>query len=96
MNDSNKTPALTLFVRNNCHWSEQVREKLGQLGLLYTERNIIDQDAMLDLLELGGIFEVPFFVDATNAMHLYEARDIIAYLEKMYGKGEVALPEANA
>lgn len=36
-------------------------------------------------MEMGGVQQVPFFVDSEHGVSMYESDDIINYLEETYG-----------
>ncbi len=63
--------------------------KMGDLGVSFDERNITDEKNLKELLERGGNRQVPYLVDEGKNIEMYESGDIISYLNKEYGKGDL-------
>ncbi len=76
---------LKLYVRTGCPFCARVLAKLGELGLPFEERNIADERILDELLALGGKRQVPFLVDESRGVSLYESEDIVRHLERAYG-----------
>jgi glutathione S-transferase len=63
---------------------------LDELGLAYTEKNIsTDIEAAAELLDHGGKGQVPYLIDTTTGIDLYESAAIAEYLQTMYGNPPV-------
>lgn len=77
---------LELYQKEGCPYCQRVRAKMTELDLDYICRNVRDggsRKAEL-LTKLGGMVQVPFLVDTTRNVAMYESEDIIKYLEKNY------------
>ena len=67
----------------------KVRNKLCELELDYIMRNVPKGSKKREYLQvLGGKQQVPFLVDQSRGVNMYESEDIIAYLEKHYSRSE--------
>ena len=78
---------LELFHFEACPYCKKVREKFQELGVNYISVPSLPGTKNWDrLIELGGEEQVPFIHDPKTGMKMYESADIIAYLEKTYGK----------
>lgn len=77
---------LELYHFEACPFCVKVRQKLEELDLPYVSlpcrRGSKHRE---NLVKLGGREQVPFLVDPSHGVHLYESDEIIAYLEKTYG-----------
>lgn len=49
-----------------------------------------DEAALQELIEKGGINQVPFLVDSEKAVSMYESSDIIDYIRENYASSKVA------
>lgn len=78
---------LTLYVKDGCGFSAQVRKKMQELGLSCTEKNTKDPGVLDDLVARGGQTKTPYLVDSETGIEMYESDLINAYLEAHYGEG---------
>lgn len=85
---------LALYQAEGCGYSQSVRETMTELGLSYIVHNprtpggdVRNEQALEDLLELGGTDQIPFLVDHNRQVKLYVSDEIIGYLETHYGEG---------
>ena len=76
---------LTLYVKAGCAYCAMVILKLEELNLQYEEKNIADEKIAEELVARGGERQVPYLVDTTANVEMYESADICAYLEEKYG-----------
>lgn len=76
---------LTLYVKTGCPYCAVAVQKLHDLSLPYEEKNISDPAISAELVERGGMRQVPYLVDAARGVEMYESADIAAYLDKHYG-----------
>lgn len=83
-----QAPSIELFQREDCPSSHAVRNHLTRLGLDFVAHTVPDGDALKhdQLVKAGGKDQIPFLVDHTSGVKLYESQAIIAYLAKAYGK----------
>lgn len=82
---------LVLFEFEACPFCRRVREALTRLDLEALVRPCPKggrrhRDA---LLELGGKEQFPFLVDPNAGLAMYESSEIVAHLERAYGRGAV-------
>lgn len=77
---------ITLFVKTGCPFCARVLTALEAHNVPFEEKNIADDAVVNELIALGGKRQVPFMID--GAISMYESADIVAYIEKTYGKGE--------
>lgn len=86
---------LELYQAESCPYSENVRSKLTDLGLSYVAHNprlpgheggdVLNEQTHRELTRIGGEDQIPFLVDTDRREAVYEAEDIVAYLEEHYG-----------
>ncbi|OGZ11663.1 MAG: hypothetical protein A3D67_00530 [Candidatus Lloydbacteria bacterium RIFCSPHIGHO2_02_FULL_51_22] len=72
---------LILYVKTHCPFCEKVLARAKELGITLEERNIAQAQYLDELMEKGGKRQVPFLVDETHDMSMYESDDIVEYLE---------------
>ncbi|MBI4836092.1 MAG: glutathione S-transferase N-terminal domain-containing protein [Candidatus Abawacabacteria bacterium] len=78
---------LLLFQKESCPYCAKVRLALTNLQLSFVSINSKSGYPARDIqIKLGGIDQVPFLVDIDRGVLMYESDDIVAYLEKTYGK----------
>jgi glutathione S-transferase len=53
------------------------------------------EEALAELMELGGKHQTPFFLDSESGVSLYESNDIIDYLRE-HVKGKSAVESSTA
>lgn len=77
---------LELFQIEGCSECGLVREKLSELFLDFTVRQVpAKREQRSRLNRMTGQAEVPVLIDAERRMIVTEAHDIIAYLQEFYG-----------
>lgn len=84
---------IELYDMEGCPFCRLVREVLTELDL---EAKICPcpkggRRFRAIVKKLGGKMQFPFLVDDNTGVHLYESKDIIAYLYKTYGERSVPL-----
>jgi glutathione S-transferase len=81
-------PSLELYQKENCPFSHAVRNRLTKLGLDFIAHTVPDDQPLKHekLVQAGGKDQVPFLIDHTSGIKLYESQAILAYLDKTYGK----------
>lgn len=81
-------PVLELYQKENCPFSHAVRNKLTRLGLDFVAHSIPDGHPLKheQLVRAGGLDQLPFLIDHTSGVKLYESPVILAYLDKTYGE----------
>lgn len=81
-------PTIELYQRENCSFSHAVRNKLTHLGLDFVAHSVPNGQPLKheQLVKAGGKDQVPFLIDHTSGIKLYDSSAILAYLDKSYGK----------
>lgn len=75
--------SLVLYVKTNCPFCEKVLRRAEELGILLVERNIAEPHYLDELMRIGGKRQVPFLMDETANISMYESDDIVRYLETL-------------
>jgi glutathione S-transferase len=85
---------LELYQFEGCPYCQKVREKLSELGVSYVIHNprlgksadhrVTNRTTYDELVEMGGLDQVPYLVDTRRNTSLYESDDIVEYLETHY------------
>jgi glutaredoxin len=85
---------LELYQAEGCPYSEQVREKLTDLGVSYVVHNprlpgdeggdVLNERTHREMTDLGGEDEIPYLVDTGREADCYGSDDIVDYLETHY------------
>lgn len=89
------TPRLTLYIKPGCPYCARVREVLEKIGLTATEKSRNDDMVAAELVKRGGKRQVPYFVDETRGVEMYESEDIAEYHMKNYSGGaQLAMSKA--
>lgn len=86
---------LELYQAESCPHSQDVREKLTDLGASYVIHNprlpgdeggdVRNEQTHEELTAIGGEDQIPFLVDAGRRETRYGSDDIVDYLEEHYG-----------
>ena len=77
---------LELYQKENCPFCKKVRDVLNELELDFICRISTSGTPQREvMLKLGGQAQVPFLVDQSRGVMMYESDDIIAYLRENYG-----------
>lgn len=86
---------ITLYYKPTCPYCARVLAANQTIGAELVLRNITAEPAAkAELLAKGGKTQVPFLEDTARDISMYESLDIIAYLNKFYGRGETPLVAA--
>ncbi len=82
---------LILYYKPTCSFCRRVLAVIERLGLEADLRDIVESDEYeQELVAHGGKSSVPYLVDEEKGVALYESDDIIAHLERQYGREAVA------
>lgn len=86
---------LELYQAEGCPYSEDVRSKLTDLGVSYVIHNprlpgheggdVKNEQTHDELTAIGGEDQIPFLLDREREEAVYEADEIVGYLELHYG-----------
>lgn len=87
---------LELYQSEGCPHSQDVREKLSELGVSYVIHNprlhgeeggdVTNQQTHRELVELGGQDQIPYLVDLNRHEARYESDRIVEHLDQRYGE----------
>lgn len=83
-------PELILYVSDMCAACENVIAAAEDLGLYIDQRNIADPEHRAELHSHGGRVQVPYLIDITGNVAMYESEEIIRYLERKYPRQDDA------
>ena len=85
---------LELYQAESCPHSQDVREKLTDLGASYVVHNprlpgdeggdVKNEQTHAELTDVGGEDAIPFLVDTARGETRYESEEIVEYLEEHY------------
>ena len=78
---------LKLYVKTGCPYCALVLEELKKKGIGFEEFNIAKKENVDFLIEHGGKRQVPYLIDETAGVSMYESAMIINYLEHLKAKG---------
>ncbi len=76
-----------LYFDRSCPFCQRVLRYLDSTEIEWEARELStrqDSDNRNELIELGGKSQVPFLVDDSRDVKMYESGDIIDYLEEHY------------
>ena len=82
---------LVLYEFEACPYCRKVREALTMLDLVAEIRPCPKSGGVYrpELVEVGGKAQFPYLIDPNTRVEMYESDDIIAYLYRTYGDGDV-------
>ena len=75
---------LTLYTKPNCSFCARVKEEGAFLGVTFTEKSVLDEGVVEELVAKGGERQVPFLVDDEENVFMYGSDEIIAHLHKRF------------
>lgn len=83
---------LTLYYKPTCPFCQRVIQMAENLKVELDLKDVSeDEQAMNELLEKGGLRQVPYLVDSDKNTAMYESSDIIDYIRDNYASaGKVA------
>lgn len=82
-----EAPPIELYQKEACPFSHAVRKRLSDLGIDFIAHNVSPDQPLKheQLVQAGGKDQIPFLVDHSTGVKLYERRAILEYLEAHYG-----------
>jgi len=86
---------LTLYIKTGCPFCVRVLDKCDELGLDIEKKSIYDGGIIEELINIGGKNQVPFLIDSSSGIQMYESMDIIDYLEANYKKQKINKDSGN-
>ena len=72
---------LELFILPNCPYCLKVLKFLDENNIKYATHSILEPDNKEKLMKLGGKVQVPFLIDKTKNIQMYESDDIIDHIK---------------
>ena len=76
---------LTLYSSSTCAFSQRIIQMAENLKVELEVKDIYeDESAKSELLEKGGMDQVPYLVDTDKDVAMYESSDIIDYIRDNY------------
>lgn len=76
-----------LYVKTGCPFCERVLDYASENNIPLQVKNIYNKEQNLEeLLQIGGKHQVPFLLDESAGISLYESDDIVEYLKQRYLK----------
>lgn len=76
---------LILYYRPACPFCQRVLQVAENLKINLELKDVgEDESALTELLEKGGMTQVPYLVDTDKVTEMYESSDIIEYLRDNY------------
>lgn len=74
----------TLFVESGCAFCARVLDTIDELGITVERKNIADPAVEAELIAHGGKRQVPYLIDSSRGVAMYESDDIVEYLREHY------------
>ena len=75
---------LELYILDTCKYCKKIQKLLDKKSMSYEVKNVANQYNYNQLMEKGGLDQVPFLVDTDNNVRIYNSADIIDYIDKTY------------
>lgn len=72
---------MELYIRPGCPYCHRVLDAAKELGVTFTLHDISDPAVAAELVARGGKQQVPYLVDTSNGIEMYESEDIVEYLK---------------
>lgn len=70
-----------LYVSETCPYCRKVMNFFEENNIVYNKKDITNPENLNNLIKIGGEKQVPFLVDTTNNVSMYESDDIIKYVK---------------
>lgn len=74
---------LELFIMETCPYCQKVMNYFDDNEIEYTKHDVTQPENLEELIELGGMQQVPFLYDSEKDIGMYESDDIIDYIDEM-------------
>ncbi len=78
---------MTLYVKTGCPHCKKVLDYAAENSIQFELKNVADPGVYEELVSIGGKRQEPFLIDHEAAVSMYEAADIIAYLDQKVHQG---------
>lgn len=72
---------IDLYILETCPYCQKVMKYLDENNIKYNKKNIVNENNLNELINLGGKEQVPFLSDRDNKKLIYESNDIIEYIK---------------
>lgn len=73
---------IELFILETCPHSQKVMRFLKENDIEYEKKDITFPENLEELMEIGGVQQVPFLYIPEDGIKMYESDDIIEYLKE--------------
>lgn len=74
----------TLFIESGCGFCKRVLAAIDEMGVTVERKNIADPAVEAELIAHGGKRQVPYLIDTSRNVAMYESDDIVKYLRENY------------
>jgi len=71
-----------LYTLEHCPYCHRVIDAAKEMGIELKIKDRGQAENMAELIELGGIKQVPYLYDVEEGKGMYESEDIIGYLKE--------------
>ncbi len=71
-----------LYFKSSCPFCQKVIGFAEERSINFEKIDVTDPENLEELIKLGGKKMVPFLVDTSENVMMYESSDIINYLDK--------------
>lgn len=73
---------ISLYIKENCAYSAAVIHKFEEEGIKVKIKDIAQNKFAIELMEIGGKYQVPCLIDQERGICIYESNAIINYVDK--------------
>jgi glutaredoxin 3 len=82
---------LTLYYKPTCPFCQRVLQMAENLKVELDLKDVSeDETALAELIEKGGMKQVPYLVDSDKDVAMYESSDIIEYLRENHANTDAS------
>ena len=74
---------LELYYSETCPYCRKVLDYFSEKGIDFDARDVGERRNYDRVMELGHMAQVPFLVDTSNNIHMYESDKIIDYVKNL-------------
>lgn len=77
-------PMLTLYTKPGCPYCAKVKEFVSENHISLTEKSTDEPGVFEEILERGGLKQVPLLIDDEDNIPIYGSDEVIAELHKRF------------
>ncbi len=78
---------MTLYVKTGCPHCKKVLDYAEANSIQFELKNVAEPGIYEELVKIGGKRQEPFLIDHEAAVSMYEADNIVAYLDQKVHQG---------